>query len=284
MSSDFARWVFSDMLSVMFEGVALVMQIMTALILLGTGIVVYWYARETASLRQETAGMHRTSSEQLRLSREQFGLSQEQLRLSWEQFGLSQKQLAQSRRPLASCTVSLHPKRLYDTGVEVVCNSTEPVAVRLKCSFRVEGVLIESVSPEYDGIMYWNLQPRLGKFGHFSWLTLYQKAGVLNASQSSCLERVLTRAPDDESSVVCLPTDLNNTFRSLPELTMDIEVFCENIHGEFVCFPPDQYILNPCEKLAWVAVVCHDKPYWEYDEKPAWVSTAVDSRYQGQGA
>lgn len=168
------------------------------------------------------------------------------------------------KKPSVGYSVFTNPNCYHDTRFRLVNQSFYPVAVKVRCNFKIDGKPLEGFSNDSDGTNYWNLQTKQEKEGHFSWLDLHEKAGLISPSEVRKMKTANVLAEKLINDY--FSTTLN--FK-LPQLTMDIELYCKNQIGFFTYYPPASYKYDYDRKV-WIPTLTSDKPYWEFESKPSW--------------
>jgi len=204
-----------------------------------TALIILWYTFETAEIRKSEYTIAKITEEN-------------QMRL---------------RNPSINCSIFTHPNDSTDTIVGLSNLSNYPVAVRLNCNIKIEGNII-NFSPAYNGQQFWNLQYNEVKEGHFSWLDLFKCKGLISQQELDEIKNLsinykLVKAKE-------LLNNLTNT--SLPQISMDVEIFCINEFKLSTYYPPTHYDYDYKRKV-WIPILASDKPYWEFASKPLWVNT-----------
>jgi len=144
--------------------------------------------------------------------------------------------------------------------------SVYPVAVKVRCNFKINGELLDNFSLDYDGTRYWNLQINQKKEGHFSWLDLHENKGLIPISEVKKIKAATSNNGAEEIINEYISMILG--FK-LPNLTMDVELYCENNFDLEAYYPPIFYRYD-YDKNEWIPTLTSDKPYWELESKPPW--------------
>lgn len=169
------------------------------------------------------------------------------------------------KRPIVGFGVYMNKDDPTDTRFFLKNLSNYPVAVQVNCNFRIDNEEIRDVWPEYAGLKYWNLQYRQEKEGHFNWLDLYAKWGILTEEK---LKELKSLDPNYAVDELIKFFEISKSLSKPPQLTIDIEIFCRNDLGSSLFYPPDHYELD-IYREAWIPTVTSDKPYWEFNEMPS---------------
>jgi len=208
-------------------------------ILAVTAVIILWYTHETSEIRKsENIIADATKENQQRF-----------------------------RSPIINCSIFKNKNDPLDTRVRVSNLSNFPVAVRLNCNIKIDGEILKDFSPDYNGRNYWNLQYGEIKEGHFSWLDLFMKKGLLSEEEfQNIRENSIPNGIKKADEYLAFKFNFN-----IPKITMDIEVYCENEMGLNTYYPPVHYYYN-FDQWSWIPVITSDKPYWEYDSKPIWIN------------
>jgi len=196
-----------------------------------TALIVFWYTHETYLIRKA-----------------------------------NQEILFKSQRPVVGYTFFPNENNHWDTIFNITNLSDYPVATLVKCTFKCAGKPFENNWPEYNGILYWNLQFRETKEGHFDLRHLYQRAGYFDQDQ---LKNI-----NDNKFLEIMIIKYNN---DPPKLTMEVEVYCINFLGQSTFYPTTLYSHDPFRKV-WITTLTADKPYWKFEQEPNWVKKFLSER------
>ena len=104
-----------------------------------TAIIIFWYTYETSQIKKSNIIIS----------------------------DYNKLQLKKSRKPVVSFAIEMVKEQPKDTIFKILNLSDFPVAARIKCNFKINGILITDVWPSYDGKEYWNLQYKEIKQGVF---------------------------------------------------------------------------------------------------------------------
>jgi len=192
-------------LVLMFAGILWKIAFISEGILGITATVILWYTWETSQIRkadQEIAEVSKAS-------------------------------LLKSYHPAVGCLVFMNKDMPYDTRIRLMNLSDIGAAVKLNCNFKIDGEPIKNIPPDYEGKVYWNLQFRQEKEGHFSILDLYFWSGSISMNE---LKKIKDAGEPEEirrrfySTFAFEPsTNAPSTAPSTPpEISMDIEIYCCN--------------------------------------------------------
>jgi hypothetical protein len=183
----------------------------------------------------------------------------------------SRENLKRQKRPSVVYEVYQHPQLKSQSRFKIANLSDYPLAARIKCNFKVNNRPVD-FSDAYNGKRYWNLQLNESKSGHFSWVELHEKVGLIREVDLKTYKSFLHLEGKNEFAM-----KLKNDFYSekLPPLTMDVEIYCENQMGAYSYYPPSHYDYDYVRDT-WVPILESDKPYWEFDLKPEWVLNSKD--------
>ena len=177
----------------------------------------------------------------------------------------SQHRIESFERPVVGFDLYTNPDCFLDTRVKVTNLSNYPIAVRINIKFKINEELIKDVNPPYEGKEYWNLQYKESKKGHFIWLDWLVKKGLISNSQ----KQLILNKKEDELS------ELKKILKqSLPKLSLDIDIYCENEKGYSSYYPPVHYDYH-YNKFKWVPTLSSDKPFWKYPKKPDWIKNNI---------
>ena len=207
-------------------------------ILVVTALIILWYTFETSEIRKSESIIAKANEE-------------------------NQKRF---RSPIVICKIYTNENDPLDTRVRLSNLSNYPVAVRLNCNIKIENEVLKDFSPAYDGRHYWNLQYGQLKEGHFTWFDLLRTKKLISEDEFKEIKK--DSIPDKlkkSIEIVANQFDLNP-----PKITMDIEVYCENEMGLNTYYPPVHHDYDFSRKI-WIPILTSEKPYWEYNSKPAWI-------------
>jgi hypothetical protein len=211
----------------------------TDLVLGITAVIILWYTWETSQIRKAEEMIAEASYEASK----------------------------RNKMPSVGCIIFTNPERTYDTRFRVVNQSFYPVAVRVRCNFKINDELLDKFSSDYDGTRYWNLQINEEKEGHFSWLDLHENKGLIPNSEVKKVKEATSKEEAEETINKYISFNLD--FK-LPKLTMDLELYCKNNFGFETSYPTVRYRFD-YDKKEWIPTLTSDKPYWEFESKPSWV-------------
>lgn len=203
-----------------------------------TAVIILWYTWETSKIRKANQEIAEASNEAFK----------------------------RNKMPSVGYVVYTNPDYTYDTRIQLINQSFYPVAVKMRCNFKINGELLDDFSPDYNGTQYWNLQIDQKKEGHFSWLDLHETKGLIPISE---VKKIKAAASKNEAE------ELINDYISfildykLPKLTMNIELYCKNQIGFITYYPPTSYKYD-YDKRVWIPTLTSNKPYWEFESKPSW--------------
>ena len=201
-----------------------------------TAVIILWYTWETSKIRKSNEIIAQANEEASK----------------------------RNKMPSVGYNVYTHPDYSYDTRFQLINQSMYPVAVKVRCNFKIDGEPLEGFSADYDGTRYWNLQIKEEKEGHFSWLDLHEKAGLITQSE---VVKIKTGSVLAEKLINDYFIETLNL--KWPQLTMEIELYCKNQIGFFTYYPPASYKYD-YDKRVWIPTLTSDKPYWEFESKPSW--------------
>lgn len=204
-----------------------------------TALIVLWYTYETSEIRKAEHLIARASEE-------------------------SQKH---QKRPVIGYSIYTHPDLKHQTRINISNASKYPLAARINCNFRLDGELIQDFSDAYNGRKFWNLQYQEAKEGHFSWLELHVKKGLLEEATLRNIQKMASHDEKNKETMEIIAFFYNH---NPPTLSMDLEIYCENDMGFQTYYPPVHYDYHYRHNV-WVPILESDKPYWEFDKKPCWV-------------
>lgn len=207
-----------------------------------TAIVILWYTWETSQIRRA----EKTIAE----------ASEEALNRAW--------------RPSVGCVITTDPNIPHETYIEITNQSNYAVAVRINCNFCINGNPIQNFSPDLSGDKYWNLQLNGKKWGHFSWLNLFLHVGMISSQQADQIKNSQNAAAAIQDYLI-FQFNLPNPSSNPPELTMDLEVYCENERNLFTYYPKVHYKYD-FNRLIWIPNITSDEPYWQLGNRPSWVA------------
>ncbi len=111
------------------------------------------------------------------------------------------------------------------------------------------------------------MQYRQLKYGHFNWLDLYNKAELINNEELKILKESSLETVKKKISEKLTSSD---KFKHNSDLTINVEVYCENEMGQHTYYPPEHHDLN-LRRLAIISKLTSSKPYWVYNSQPSWV-------------
>ncbi len=230
------------------SGYTISASVQSNVILALTAIIVLWYTWETSQIRK---------AEQ-------------------ESAQISRDRLEHSYRPIIAYAIYPHKKFTYDTRFKIKNLSELPLAARVNCNFTADGVQLD-FSPSYNGSEYWNLQYMEEKTGHFSWLDLHKILGLINEEDFNEIKKCVTietislRVSDYIQKTFEKETDPKNK----PELSMNVEIFCENERGFSTYYYPVRYDYK-YQKNSWVPTLTSENTYWNYSLKPDWAENSPE--------
>lgn len=171
-----------------------------------------------------------------------------------------------NKKPIVGYRIYTNPDYSYDTRFQLINQSIYPVAVRVRCNFKIDGELLQHFSPDYDGTRYWNLQINEEKEGHFSWLDLHAEKELIPISE---VKKVKAAASKNEAEeIINEYISMIRDFK-LPKLTMNVELYCENNFGFDAYYHPVFYRYD-YYKNEWIPTLTSEKPIWEFESKPSW--------------
>jgi hypothetical protein len=203
-------------------------QYLSDTILALTAIIIFWYTLETYQIRKS-----------------------------------SEEQTYKLKRPIVSFKLWTNEAQQFDTRLQLINQSDYPIAVRVKCNFKIDDENIDDVWPSYSGKEYWNLQYKEEKEGHFNILSIYQKSGKISSNKKDKIKSYKETYSRHKLSLI--PVDL----MTLPKLSLTLEIFSQNELGMFLYYPPVLYQYY-FDKLTWIPTITSTEPFWKYDRKPIW--------------
>ena len=171
-----------------------------------------------------------------------------------------------NKRPIIAYNVYTNPHCTYDTRFQLINQSTYPLAVKVRCNFKINDELLENFSSDYDGTRYWNLQINEEKEGHFSWLDLHAHKKLIPFNEFKRIKEATSKEEADK--IINMYISFGLDFK-LPTLTMDLELYCKNHFGFESYYPSVRYKFN-YDKKEWIPTLTSDKPIWEFETRPSW--------------
>jgi len=211
----------------------------TSDIILGmTAIVILWYTWETYNIRKAENLIAEANNEAL----------------------------TRAMRPVVGFAINMNRSYPLNTIFRIKNLSKYPVAVLIKCNFKINGELISDVWNAYDGKEYWNLQYKQVKYGHFCWFDLYNKIELFSKNNIKELKR---NDPEEIRKKITEAIIFKYDFEEPPSFTMDLEVYSKNDLKQTVYYPQEHYVFD-LNRFTWISVLTSEKPFWEYNSKPFW--------------
>lgn len=208
-------------------------------ILAVTAIIILIYTYETSKIREANATIASANKELLR----------------------------RDKSPFVGYKIYTNPDNNLDTRFLLKNNSNYPLSARTNCNIKINEEPLQNYSSAYNGKEYWNLQYGQAKEGHFSWLDLFKAHNLIDAVER---KRIMDEHPNTRQALV-----EGYFFRrfdnKIPNLTMDVEIYCETELGLNSYYPPVHYDYDFKRKV-WVPILTSPIPHWEYLKKPDWIS------------
>lgn len=202
-------------------------------ILLVTAIILFWYTWETYQIKKANLFLAEESKENLKLQ----------------------------RRPIIGFEMDVHPENKYKNVFTLINLANHPVAVKVKCTFKIDEKIIEKSIPSYNGIRYWNLQINQTKYGNFSWLDLLYD---LNIFTTKDIDNLKTLSRDDFEKELTSILIYKYNFGRKPSFTMGLTIIAINEFNECLKYPKIHYQF--C--FDRIPELTDEKPFWQQDEKP----------------
>jgi len=171
-----------------------------------------------------------------------------------------------NKRPIIAYNVYTNPNYTYDTRFQLINQSIYPLAVKVRCNFKINDELLDNFSSDYDGTRYWNLQINEKKEGHFSWLDLHENKKLIPSGEVKRIKEAASKEEAEKIINMCI--SFIHDFK-LPTLTMDLELYCKNHFGFEAYYPSVRYKYN-YDKKEWIPTLTSDKPIWEFETRPSW--------------